>query len=629
MASFFACLPVWPRAAVRLVQRLSAVCLFTAHLGSSASFEEPGPSLNSDQSFEFCQRPEPGSLIPEPHELRSHDGVLNVDLTIRNQKRPDGSTRYCYLTPDGELSPTLRLKPGELLILHFINKLADLGSDVSTAGHMYDQPEAPPEGPVSTSQKRSEPCTSGALTPLSANIHFHGLAVPPACHQDDVIGPSIQPDDPPFEYRFRIPDNAPPGLYWYHPQVNGFSKVQILGGASGALVVEGIEQANPALAGLPERVLVIRDQDLLSPYAAPSNSEPLVPKTQLDSDGDTTNSGTGFGKPTKDLSVNFVPVPYPDYPPAKITMKPGERQLWRVLNASAITYLNLAVLFGRTPQMLGVVAIDGVPIRFNGSPAPPVAPVNHIGVPPGARVEFIVDGPPLGVPALLVTRAVDTGPAGENDPNRALASIGTVADAPEPQAKLPADPEPLLQATASWVGRVAPVRVRRLFFFDQPIVSDFFASDATNPKSLRNFYITVDGKTPVPFDPRSDVPEIVVKQGDVEDWIIENRSMELHDFHIHQVHFQLREWSGLQVNEPFLRDTVNVPYYNGRTLRYPSLRLRMDFRDPSIVGTFFYHCHLLGHEDGGMVGRIKVEPAGATTSNESSNQLIRGEAHDP
>jgi FtsP/CotA-like multicopper oxidase with cupredoxin domain len=68
------------------------------------------------------------------------------------------------------------------------------------------------------------------------------------------------------------------------------------------------------------------------------------------------------------------------------------------------------------------------------------------------------------------------------------------------------------------------------------------------------------------------------------------------------------------VNEPFLRDTVNVPYYNGHTLSYPSVRLRMDFRDPNIVGTFVYHCHLLEHEDGGMMGRIKVEPAAITAS---------------
>jgi FtsP/CotA-like multicopper oxidase with cupredoxin domain len=603
-----------------MVQRLMAVCLLTACLGSSASSEERGPSSGSAQSVvDVCQRPEPGSAVPDPKELRSRNGVLQVDLAIRNQKLPDGSTRYCYLTPDGELSPTLRLKPGELLILHFKNKLTDLGSAGSIADHAHDQPETPLEALVGASPKRPDPCTSGAVTPVVTNLHFHGLTVPPTCHQDDVVTTSIRPDDPPFEYRLRIPDDQPPGLYWYHPQIPGSSRIQVLGGASGAIIVEGIEQANPELAGLPERVLVIRDQDLLNPYAAPSSSEPAVPKNQIDTDGDSTNSGNGFGKPAKDLSVNFVPVPYPDYPSAKITMKPGERQLWRVVNASAITYLDLAVLFGRTPQMLGVVAIDGVPIRFNGSPAPAVVRVNHIGVPPGARAEVIVQSPPLGAPALLVTRAVDTGLAGENDPNRTLASIVATADAPELQATLPVNPVPLPPAALPFVGNAAPVRVRKFFFFDQRIDSDFFASDPTNLKGPRNFFMTVDGKTPVRFDPRSDVPEIVVKQGDVEDWIIENRSMELHDFHIHQIHFQLREWSGLQVNEPFLRDTVNVPSYNGRSLGYPRIRLRMDFRAPNIVGTFVYHCQLLDHEDGGLMGRIRVEPADSALSTKASS----------
>src|SRR6202035_3094330 len=129
------------------------------------------------------------------------------------------------------------------------------------------------------------------------------------------------------------------------------------------------ERADPSLAGLPERTLVIRDQDLLNPDAPPAKSEPVISKNLLDSDGDAANTGTGFGKPSKDLSVNFVPVPYPDYPPATLTMKPGQRQLWRVLNASAITYLNLALLFNRSAQQLGIVAIDGVPLNENGNPA--------------------------------------------------------------------------------------------------------------------------------------------------------------------------------------------------------------------------------------------------------------------
>ncbi|WGR92644.1 multicopper oxidase domain-containing protein [Bradyrhizobium sp. ISRA443] len=559
---------------------------------------------------DVCARPEPGSAIAEPVELRSRDGILEVDLSVHDERLPDGTSRYCYLTSDGKPSPTLRVKPGDRLVIHFKNDLVDLPAampaiDRALAG-----------APICTAKKEADPCKSGAMTPVSTNLHFHGLTVPPVCHQDDVLKTSIQPDDKPFEYRLRIPDDAPPGLYWYHPHLHGFSKTQVLGGASGALIIEGIERVDPSLTGLPERVLVIRDQDLVNPGAPPSKSEPVMSKSQLDNDGDVANSGTG--KPSKDLSVNFVPVPYPNYPPATLSMKPGERQLWRVLNASAITYLNLALLVGRAPQQLGVVGIDGVPLRFQGSPSSAVQRVNHIGLPPGSRAEFIVEGPPAGASALLVTRAVDTGPAGENDPNRALMAITSTTEASEPRATLPIAAEPLPPPDRPWVGDVAPVRVRKLFFSERP-------ENPNDPNSPTQFFLTIDGNTPKPFDPQSDVPDIVVRQGDVEDWIIENRSMELHDFHIHQLHFQLLDWSGIAVNEPFLRDTVNVPYYNGRMLKYPSVRLRMDFRDPSIVGTFVYHCHVLEHEDGGMMGRIKVVPSNTATSTTPSNPQNRGE----
>ncbi len=540
-----------------------------------------------------CPRPSPGSAVTEPEDLRSRNGELKVDLTIHNYADADGSTRYCYTDGNGNQSPNLRLKPGDLLILRLKNDLKVSDPAPAGANHLHAHMNAEPSG---------DPCVSGAMTAKSTNLHFHGLTIPPVCHQDDVLKTSISPSDPPFEYRFRIPANEPPGLYWYHPHIHGFSKVQVLGGASGALIIEGIERANKEVAGLPERVLVIRDQDLVNPNAPPSKSEPVVPKMLLDRDGDAANNGTGFGKPAKDLSINYVPVPYPDYPPAVIEMKPEEKQLWRVLNASAITYLNLEVLFNRVRQPLGLVALDGVPLNENGTSGNFVSWQTHLGVPPGARVEFIVKGPRSGIPGLLVTRTVDTGPGGENDPNRAIAIIKASENAPDPRSKLAASPEPLPPSGVAWLGNVTPVRTRKLFFSEK-------LTDPNNPNSATEFYITLDGQTPTLFNPQSGIPDIVVKQGTVEDWIIENRSNELHAFHIHQLHFLLLNYLGKPVDEPFLRDTVNVPYYKDQMLSYPSVKLRMDFRDPNTVGTFVYHCHLLEHEDGGMMGLIRVEPA--------------------
>jgi FtsP/CotA-like multicopper oxidase with cupredoxin domain len=567
---------------------LPRICLVTL-----ASFAFAQSTHAGSPEHDPCSRPATGAEVPEPRNLYSEHGVLKVDLSIHNYRERDGSVRYCYLLPNGSDSPALRLFPGDLLILRLTNDLTDTDASASTAhSHTAHSPAV----------RASDPCTSGAMTPVSTNLHFHGLTVPPVCHQDDVLRTSVQPSDAPFEYRFRVPANEPPGLYWYHPHIHGFSSRQVLGGASGPMIIEGLERATPEVAGLPERVLVIRDLDLVNPDAPPSKSEPVLPKMLIDRDGDAANNGTGFGKPAKDLSINFVPVPYPDYPPATIRMRPGERQLWRVLNAGAVTYLNLAVLFGHAPQRLGLVAIDGVPMNAPQGRSAPVTWVDHIGVPPGARVEFIVDGPPVGVPALFVTRTVDTGQGGENDPNRALAFILATADATEPQSKLPAFSTPLPPPALPWLGDVQPVRVRHLYFSEK-------LQDPKNPNSATDFYITEEGKSPAPFDPTATAPDIVARQGDVEDWIIENRSTELHAFHIHQLHFMLVDWSGMPVNEPFLRDTVNVPYFKDQMLQYPSVRLRMDFRDPNTVGTFVYHCHLLEHEDGGMMGTIRVEPA--------------------
>jgi FtsP/CotA-like multicopper oxidase with cupredoxin domain len=246
-----------------------------------------------------CPRPAPGSAVPEPEDLRSHNGVLKVDLTVRDFTAPDGAKRFCYFDAAGNQSPTLRLSPGDLLILNLKNDLTDSPAAVPAAGNSHNHATA--------AQKHSDPCKSSTMSLTSTNLHFHGLAVPAVCHQDDILKTSIQPGDPPFQYKFRIPENEPPGLYWYHPHIHGFSKPQVLGGASGAMIIEGIERANKEVAGLPERVLVIRDQDLLNPNAPPAKSEPVVPKFFVDHDGDAANTGHRLRQTRKRSFHQFRP----------------------------------------------------------------------------------------------------------------------------------------------------------------------------------------------------------------------------------------------------------------------------------------------------------------------------------
>jgi FtsP/CotA-like multicopper oxidase with cupredoxin domain len=98
------------------------------------------------------------------------------------------------------------------------------------------------------------------------------------------------------------------------------------------------------------------------------------------------------------------------------------------------------------------------------------------------------------------------------------------------------------------------------------------------------------------FDAHSE-PMLRVKVGSYQHWRIVNATREIHPFHIHQVHFLFFAENGLRVAEPVWLDTANVPVGG-------SIDLIMDFADPIIRGMSLFHCHLLNHEDKGMMAKI-------------------------
>jgi FtsP/CotA-like multicopper oxidase with cupredoxin domain len=576
-----------------------SLCVALLSLGFSAftraqdNSQPPAKNISAPT----CPRGGAGAVVNDPVDLRSQNGVLKVTLSFRNSLEANGHVLYCYIDQQGNESPTLRLHPGDTLALTLKNEITIAPESAAQPG-LHSMDHKPSAAPKSS----SDSCAGGIMTAWVTNLHFHGMKVPPLCHQDDTLQTMLATTSTPFEYRIQIPKTQPPGLYWYHPHIHGFSEDQILGGASGALIVEGIEQAKPQLAGLPERVLIVRD----SKMPASSPSQVLDANT-----------------PTKDISLNFVPIPFPKYPPAIIQMKPSERQLWRVLNASADTYIDLQYIVDGKRQAVSVLALDGIPIKFDEeNSSATFLSQTRIFLPPAGRAEFILVGPPTGVKAMLITNAVGRGPSDEyntrlplgaisdariasgqddNDPARPLATIVATDNAPEPSSTLPASAGPAEVQLLPPLASVRPLRTRKLYFSEELV-------DPKDPKSPTIFFITEDGQTPAVFDTNATAPNITVHQGDVEDWIVENRSQEPHAFHIHQTHFLPVGLKGVPYEEPTLRDTINLPPWEGKGHPFPSVKLRMDFRDPAIVGTFPYHCHILQHVDGGMMGTIRVEP---------------------
>jgi FtsP/CotA-like multicopper oxidase with cupredoxin domain len=516
-----------------------------------------------------CPRFAPGSVVLPPPDIFSQNGALNVQLNYFTRVDQDGRSLFCFQTPDGIEGPTLRLNPGDQLNILAAN----------------DVPQGTPVEQVSNSQNQ---CGDLEMYTSSLNIHYHGTTTSPKCHQDQVIHTIINSGEK-FQYNVAFPNYSPSGLYWYHTHVHGIAEATVQGGASGALIVSGIQNFEPAVAGLPERVLVIRDQ----PVAGNSTAG-------------NTCAGNNNVTPSWDLDINYVPLEFQaatcTYTPAVIEMQAGRQEFWRVANASSDTILDIQIQHDGAPQPLQLVALDGVAINSqNGQQRGTTKTVTDILLAPAARAEFIVTAPSHGEHASLVTLNIDTGPIGDVDPTRTIATIKT--DAP---TQLPRIPEvtksmPSAMDAAQALGNQHPTVQRTLYFSE-------VLSDPNNPLSPTNFFITADGATPQLFDPNNP-PAITTHQGAVEDWTIQNRTGENHEFHFHQIHFLVMSQNGFSVPQEIgqFLDMIQVPYSSTGNPPYPSVTVRMDFRGAD-VGDFVYHCHILGHEDGGMMAIIRVLP---------------------
>ena len=550
-----------------LLRLAPAVAATAACFASQQAIAAPSP----------CERPLPGSVAAAPPDLYSTNGQLSVSFKYETSTDKAGHARFCFVAAQGQQSPTLHVKPGDTLHIELTNAL----------------PRSRASAPQHVMSNASNRCGSPVMTLESVNMHFHGTNTAPTCHSDEVIHTLVNAGQS-FTYTLKIPADEPPGLYWYHPHVHGLSEAALLGGASGAIEVEGIANFHPIVTGLPQRYLVIRDQ--LVTNAQVTNGPPL---------------------PAWDVSLNYVPVLYPTYKPAIIRMAQGGREFWRVVNASADTMIDLQLLYNGKPQPLQVIAYDGVPLGSqNKSPRPMTETKTDIFLSPAARAEFIISGPPPGVrDAQLVTRAVDTGPAGDLDPARPLARIMTAGG-------FAATPAPsLVQRGArnaqrfQGLGDATVTATRKLYFSEIFIPGTDPIRRSGNHRwdegGITHFFITVSGQQPNVFTP-DNPPAIVTHQGAVEDWTIENRSQEMHAFHMHQIHFLLLAVNGVPVpkSKQQLYDTYPIGFHKNKKDPYPSITVRMDFRGP-VVGDFVYHCHILEHEDAGMMAIIRVLPRAA------------------
>ncbi len=521
-----------------------------------------------------CFKYAESTYIKQPPNLFSSYEYLDVHVNFQANKDDAGRDLFCYMTDNGLQSPTMRVKQGEHLVFTLTNNYVNPNT-VSIHTNM-------------TGVNTTMMCGGKKVTVSSTNIHFHGAHTEPVCHGDEVVETIVNSGET-FTYDIHFPPSQPPGLFWYHPHVHGFSDDAVKGGATGAVVVEGIENYVPAVGGLPEQIFVFRELTI------PTGSIPT----------NATNV------PANDIRVNDIPIYYPHYNPALLEIKPNQKQFWRVLNSGSSMVLNLQLQFDGVVQPLELVSLDGSAVNSqDATQMGKTITKQNIVIPPAGRAEFIITGPSCKVKeAILYTLKVETGFFGENDPTRPVIKLLPLKDAKDPEVIIPMPSKQIVALSPlEELYKKTPTKTRELYF------SFAFTNGI-------EFYITSKGATPEAFSMRSR-PAIVTSQDEVEDWVIENQSAELHHFHIHQMHFLLLEINGTAVSAEQMqyRDTVVVPAWSGSG-PYPSVKIRIDF---SLVpaGSFVYHCHILFHEDNGMMAIIKVLPksnSGLTTSTSSSS----------
>jgi len=370
--------------------------------------------------------------------------------------------------------------------------------------------------------------------PEETTVHWHGLHIPFSADGSPFhpVAPGEQ-----YDYEFTVqPGSA--GTYWYHPHPHHRTGRQVARGLFGAVIVRA---ADDPLASLPERVLILSDNRFMADGSIDFGD---AMQGRIDREN---------GREGNVLFVNGQVMP-------TLTIRSGEVQRWRVINASAARVFRLAIP-GHTFLHVGN---DG------GLFERPVE-VDEIRVANAERVELLVRGTGApGTHSVLQTLAYDryvpqTRPADWNQ-TRDVLTLRYTDDSPAPPVNLPATLRPIRALDP------AEATVTRVMVLTQGFINGR-AMDMNR----------IDQSATL---------------GATEIWEIENLVGMDHPFHLHGFQFQVLDRNG--VAEPFRswKDTVNVP-------KHETARFIVRFTD--YAGRWMFHCHILDHEEHGMMGILEVK----------------------
>lgn len=396
----------------------------------------------------------------------------------------------------------------------------------------------------------------------TTNLHTHGLHVSPSGDSDNVF--IAIPPGASHQYEIEIPDDHTGGLFWYHPHKHGGVAHQVRAGMAGALIVRGEIDEVPEIQAAREQVMVLQaielgeNYELLDPIPYPKPDQAFYPRKQI-----------------------LYPVNGRMNP--RVTMYPGEVQRWRMLNAAEGKFMSLHL----EDHDLNVIAWDGLTLHEP-------EPTSDVMMTAGNRTEVLVKAGAPGIYNLVLS------PGSSQHPS--IPGMPHATPEAEHNAELTVRPILTLEVVGEGPEMALPVSLPA---YDPPILpiarQRHFAYTVERGENDSFKSFGVDGEA---FDP--DRTPYQVKLGTAEEWTlvndIDHRYPEhAHGFHIHVNPFKVTHVNGEPLPRPQWRDTFALSGQDD-----DSFTCEMNFDD--FTGIFVDHCHVLTHEDLGMMERIEVVP---------------------
>ena len=498
----------------------------------------------------------PAQEIPQPKTLRSVNGILTDTLRLQMARLPIAGRMIEARTYNGATNgSTWRVRRGETIQVHLDNQLPrNPDADLPKQGNFPERAN-------------------------TTNLHVHGLNVTPKGNGDNVLL-AIEPGES-FDFSFALPEDHSVGTNWYHPHHHTSTFPQIVNGLAGTIVIEDPtdpSQTDPALTAMDDRVFVFTSYFI----DTVTNTIPYPPRLTA-----TTALAPQPGIETP-VHVNGVLT-------GKLSMRPGEIQRWRFVNA---TYeLGIRLVWKRVTAT-DTTLVKHMFIANDGLYLPKAVPTSEVTFTSGARADVLVSAPPDDATYVVELQTLDRNMTVIE--TRALATINLDGNPVEPAMSMP-----VRLPTAIQAGSIRDEEItgtRELVFR----IGDVSKVQLDSSAIMRTF--TIDDS---PF--KHDVVNITVQAGDVEEWTIRNDSRGYHPFHIHINEFQVVEEDGVRIDEPIWHDVL---------LLAPQKTYKIRHRYGDFDGKTVLHCHFLPHEDWGMMQLIDILPKTSSVDKDPWNEPI-------